>query len=197
MLEAWAEYAENRACRSNLRFVGFPEGAEGSAPETFLENWLSSWLPPADLSCFIIERAHRSLMQRPPAGASPRLMIAKILNYKDRDLILRRAREARDVYFESTRIMIFPDYTTAVQKQRKSYNQVKTKLRSMNLRYMLLYSAKLKVLHADQSFFFSSPEEAWTWATEQAPICPHQISPGGSQQSSTNIDDGRGGPAPH
>lgn len=35
---------ENCQCRSNLRFFGLPEGAEGRSPETFLENCLIVFL---------------------------------------------------------------------------------------------------------------------------------------------------------
>ena len=36
------EDVKNRAWRCNVRFVGFLEGAEGSALETFLEQWITS-----------------------------------------------------------------------------------------------------------------------------------------------------------
>ena len=68
-LAARAEDAENRARCNNLRFVGFPEGVEGGAVESFLESWLRSWMPAQVLSaCFVLERAHRSLQRKPPVG---------------------------------------------------------------------------------------------------------------------------------
>ena len=69
-LEVTAEDAENHTCRNYLHFVGVPEGSEGSSAESLLERWLLTWLPSTDLSsCFVIERAHRSLTQRPRVGA--------------------------------------------------------------------------------------------------------------------------------
>ena len=88
-LEFRAEDAECRARRNNLRFVGFPEDIEGRRTEDFLEQWIRSWIPKDKLSpCFVLERAHRSLIRKPPPGALPRPIIAKVLNYKDRDAIL-------------------------------------------------------------------------------------------------------------
>lgn len=79
-----AEDTEGRARRNNLRFVGFPEGCEEGNVERFLTQWLKSWLQQDSMSCcFIIERAHRALLQKPPPGARPRPIIAKILNYHD------------------------------------------------------------------------------------------------------------------
>ncbi|KAJ1202370.1 hypothetical protein NDU88_006170 [Pleurodeles waltl] len=46
----------------------------------------------------------------------------------------------------------------AVQLQRHSYAGVKRKLKDLGYTYMLLYPAKLKVLHAGHSH---SPEAAW------------------------------------
>ena len=174
-LAARAEDAENRARRNNLRFVGFLEGVEGGAAEAFLEGWLKSWMPAQALSaCFVLERAHRSLLRRPPVGAPARPMIAKVLNYKDRNAILRHAREKGEIRHENTRIMIFPDYTTQVQKARKSYDAVKIKLRAMGLTYMLNFPSRLKVLHAGKAHFFTTPQAAWDWATETPNIVPNR-----------------------
>ena len=180
-LEFRAEDAENRARRNNLRFVGFSEGIEGGRPEEFIEEWIRSWAPTGVLSsCFVVERAHRTLVRRPPVGAPPRPMIAKILNYKDRDVILRQAREKGEVSHNGQKIMIFPDYTLQVQKARKTYEAVKIKLRAMGLKYMLLFPAKLKVLHEGRSHFFTTPQSAWDWATESPNIQCNKIPPWGN-----------------
>ncbi|KAJ1181440.1 hypothetical protein NDU88_006647 [Pleurodeles waltl] len=51
----------------------------------------------------------------------------------------------------------------AVQLQRQSFTGVKCKLKELGYAYMLLYPAKLKVLHVGRSHFFQSPEAAWGW----------------------------------
>lgn len=38
--EMQAKDSEGCSRHCNLQFVGFPEGAEGKAPELFLEQWL-------------------------------------------------------------------------------------------------------------------------------------------------------------
>lgn len=163
-LERRAEDAEGRARRSNIRVLGVPERMEAGNPERFLETWIKTKLCPRDLSeVFVIERAHRALVPPPRPGAPPRALIAKILNYRDRDCILRAARETPNLAIENSRISIYPDYTHQVQEQRKSFLGVKQKLRAMELQYMLLYPAKLKVLAQGKAHFFESPEEVWEW----------------------------------
>mgnify|MGYP002804399224 CR=1 FL=1 len=162
-LEFRAEDAESRARRNNLRLIGFPEESEGINCESFLESWIKTWVPTESLStCFLIERAHRSLARRPPPGAPPRPMIARVRNYKDRDAILRKARELGATHYDNHKIMLFPDYTPQVQKARKTYEAVKIKLRAMGLKYMLMFPAKLKVIHEGKAHFFSTSREAWT-----------------------------------
>ncbi|KAJ1193409.1 hypothetical protein NDU88_002707 [Pleurodeles waltl] len=71
-LELRVAEAEGRAHRSNLRVVGFPEGAEDTNPEAFLEDWIKKALPNTTLSAvFVVERAHRALAPPPPPGAPP------------------------------------------------------------------------------------------------------------------------------
>ncbi|KAJ1107054.1 hypothetical protein NDU88_004451 [Pleurodeles waltl] len=52
---------------------------------------------------------------------------------------------------------------TMVQLQRQSFAGVKRKLKELGYTYMLLFPAKMKVLHAGRSHFFQSLEAAWEW----------------------------------
>ena len=163
-LEYRVEDAEGRSRRNNLRLLGFPERSEGRETEAFVEKWILESLKPAGLSPqFAIERAHRALVPPPPPGAPPRAIIARVLNYRDRDAILKASREAPDARFENSGIHVYPDYTNKVQQMRKSFIEVKQKLRAMDIRYMLLYPAKLKVISQGKSHFFERPEEVWNW----------------------------------
>ena len=83
-LENHVEDAEGRSRRNNVRILGFLERAEGQAPEKFIEDWICMELKPPGLSnLFVVERAHRALVPPPLAGAPPRAIIARVLNYRD------------------------------------------------------------------------------------------------------------------
>ncbi|KAJ1146641.1 hypothetical protein NDU88_012905 [Pleurodeles waltl] len=57
------EDAEGRSRWNNVRLLGFPEHAEGSAVESFVENWIKDVLQLAGLSrVFFVECAHRALV---------------------------------------------------------------------------------------------------------------------------------------
>ena len=163
-LEGRAEDAEGRNRRSNLRIVGLPEGAEGSDPAQFLETWIKSFMPVDVLtSFFTIERAHRVPGRRPPPGSPPRPVLAKLLHFRDRDAILRVARARAHIQFENTKVLLFPDYTAAVQQQRRSFNEVKAKLRDMNLQYALIFPARLKINIKGRFCFFDDAQSVWDW----------------------------------
>lgn len=79
--------------------------------------------------------------------------------------------------------MAFPDYSREVQKQRKTIDSVKDKLRQMHITYMLLFPAKLKVIYRDKALFFTTPGEAWHWLEE----CPMPRPSGGALSLSGRI----------
>lgn len=103
--------------RNNLRFIGLPESAEGNNPATFLEELLiTTYGREAFSQSFVVERAHRMPTKKPPQGAPPQVFIAKFLNYKDRDAILRLSREKGNIPLHNHQIMAFPDFSTEVQR---------------------------------------------------------------------------------
>lgn len=85
---------ENRLRRDNVRVVGLPERSEGLNPIAFLEKWLIELFGRETFSPqFSIERAHRVPFKAPPPGGHRRSLLLKFLNYKDKIILLRNARE--------------------------------------------------------------------------------------------------------
>ncbi|KAJ1191558.1 hypothetical protein NDU88_000874 [Pleurodeles waltl] len=154
-LEARLENTEGRSHRNNIHLPGFDKRAEGAKVEGFVESWIKDVLQPAGLSrVFVVERAQRSLVAPPHPGVPPSAIIAQLLNYKDRDCILKAAHESERAFFEKCKIFLYPDYTNKVQTSRKGFMEVKAKLRATNIRYMLLHPACLKVISGGKSYFF-------------------------------------------
>lgn len=88
-LEKQADDAEGRNRRNNIQVVGLPEGMEGSTMVEYLEEWLKTTVASEGLSPFYtLERSHRV----PAPGNPPTPVVARLLHYKDRDLLLQKAR---------------------------------------------------------------------------------------------------------
>lgn len=77
---------------------------------------------------------------RPSAGSPPHTFILKLLNFRDRDLVLREARKIDVLRYEATKLMIFPDYSVDTQHQRRSFDH-----------------------DGETVQFFTSPEDASHW----------------------------------
>ena len=155
---------EDRLRRNNLRFLGFPEGSEGRDPEAFMERWLITTFGASTFSrLFAIERAHRVPLRPLPSGAPPRAILIKLLHFRDREAVLRAAREKGRVAFNGNGITIFPDFSAATQKQRATFLGIKKRLRELNLPYGMLYPARLRIIYQGKAHFFTDPKEASHW----------------------------------
>lgn len=164
VLEARAEDAENRNRRNNLRILGLPEGAEGMDPTAFAEHLLQQLLPSARFSPFFtVERAHRIPFTKVPQGVPPRTFIFKLLHFRVHDLVMKEARAQGELRFENAKLLIFPDYSLETQKQRKSFDAVRARLRAKHIKYSMLFPARLRVEDGESVRFFNPPEDASTW----------------------------------
>ncbi|KAJ1083926.1 hypothetical protein NDU88_004081 [Pleurodeles waltl] len=129
-LEYRAEDAKGCSRCNNVRIIGLPKGAEGADMVTFLE--------PCN-SLFTLERVHRVPPKHPAPGRPPRPVVAKLLHYRDRDILLQKTREAGPFTVQISRVNMFPEYTAAVQVKRASYLSVKKALQDEDVRYGLLF----------------------------------------------------------
>ncbi|XP_069615778.1 uncharacterized protein, partial [Ranitomeya imitator] len=142
---------ENRSRRSNLRFVGIPESIKGEDLITLLTKDLPKAL---DLSFPqnppLIERAHRLGDQIPDDKRRPRPAIAKFLYYTAKEAILKAYRQRRSLIIRDFRVLIFQDFSPTVTARRKLFTPICSQLVEKNIRFQLLFPAKLKETHWKQ-----------------------------------------------
>ncbi|KAJ1161506.1 hypothetical protein NDU88_001991 [Pleurodeles waltl] len=81
-----------------------------------------------------------------------------MLNYRDRDQLLKAAREKALLLADNTRISLFPDYTVAVYHRCSMFTDVKKHVRTAGLTYALIFPAKLKIIYDQCSHFFDTPQ---------------------------------------
>lgn len=131
---------ENCLRRNNIRIVGLPEKTEGRDPTKFVEQWLLQVFgKEAFTLLYSVERAHRVPPRHLPPGHPPRTMIARLLNYKGKEIVLRQARERRNVQFNGARISFYPDYSAEIQKRRARFSDVKKRLQRLRSTYAMLF----------------------------------------------------------
>lgn len=92
-------------------------------------------------------------------NSTPRVMIAKFLNYRDKERVMNPARVKKDTLFQNHRVMFCPDLSAEVNKQRRQFAEVKRKLRAKGLQYGFIFPARLRVTVNGQSHVFQTSSE--------------------------------------
>lgn len=139
---------ENRLRRNNLCLIGGPEKAEGSNPGDFFQRWLARIIGKDRLSpLYTVEQGIECRLGRYLLMPRP----VRILHYKDRDTILRIARDLPDLKIDNQKIRMFPDFSAEVQRRR---------VRDLQVSYSMIYPAWLRITALDGTQFLESPKGA-------------------------------------
>lgn len=144
-LEERCEELENFTRRNNLRVYGVLEGTESGDMAQWAETFLKALLDLPTDSSLLIERAHRSLQQRPAEEAPPRSLIVRFVNHQQKQQVLFKAWSMKNLQHKGKRIYLDHDYSPALQKKRREYAGIKKQLKEKNIRFQTPYPAKLKV----------------------------------------------------
>ncbi len=159
---------ENRAHRKNLRLVGFPERVEGKDAVAFIQEWLPKILD-MDGETFEVERAHRSLLQRPADGARPRATVIWLLRFSDTVKIINAARDRGSLQYGNLTIMIFRDMSTALYKKRKAFAPLKRRLKEKNITFRLLHPTTFMMDLEGGRCTFTTPQAAENYLRKYHP----------------------------
>lgn len=93
-------------------------------------------LPQGNIKFLTLERAHR-VSERHPPKAPVRPVVAHLLCFQDCDHILKKVRNTGEYKTENNVVLIFLDYTMAVQYKRASFVESYKWQREEGLKYML------------------------------------------------------------
>lgn len=160
-LEERCEELENYTRRNNLRVYGVGEGSESGDMVQWTETFLRDLLDIPASSPLQLERAHRSLQQRPAdVNAPPRSLVVRFVNHQHKQQVLAKAWQMRNLQYKGRRVYMDHDYTPMLQKKRREYTEIKKQLREKNVRFQTPYPAKLRVHFADGTKTFNSAWEA-------------------------------------
>lgn len=66
----------------------------------------------------------------------------QLLDYKDRDTVLTKARTNVHLLVNNAHILLFPDFSAGVQRQLAKFTDIKKRLRTLGVQYYMLYPTK-------------------------------------------------------
>lgn len=90
-----------------------------------------------------------------------------MLNYRDRDTVLRLTREKGNIPFGNSHIAVFLDFSAEVRQKRAQFSDDKRQLRNHHLAYAMLFPARLRVIRDGKTHFFEDP-----WLERQEAAAP-------------------------
>lgn len=154
---------ESRSRRENLRIYGVPEDAERDSANmlSFVDKLLRDGLQLSeDVQDLQIERAHRSLGPPAPASASPRSIVVKFLSYKTKEMLLRKAWQAKGFKWKDSHINLDHDYPPAIIAKRREFAEIRKVLKENHVKFQTLHPARLRVFHSDGTKVYESSVEA-------------------------------------
>lgn len=89
----------------------------------------------------------------------PRVRIVKFFNFQDKIQVMCAARAKGKDLCDGQEIMFIPDLSTELHRRRKGFDRVKQQLMTMNIRYGIIYPAKLQVTSDGQARESKTPAE--------------------------------------
>uniref|UniRef100_H3AFW5 L1 transposable element RRM domain-containing protein n=1 Tax=Latimeria chalumnae TaxID=7897 RepID=H3AFW5_LATCH len=136
---------ENQSRHNNIRILGVP-GLDSLERSTavLLHSILTECLG-LDDPAMETERAHRTLGPKPASEQRPRLIIARLLRFTDREKILRHAREMGKIQWRDTHLMFFPDMSKELAAHHKKFTAARHRCMALGLKYALQYPAILRI----------------------------------------------------
>ncbi|KAJ1171507.1 hypothetical protein NDU88_003368 [Pleurodeles waltl] len=136
---------EDRSCRDNVHFFGFPEHAEVPGTQSFFRSVLPkltdlTFVPPLEF-----QQVHE-LGPRPQDGTSrPRPIIACLLRYGQTCQLLPAAWVHGPFRAEGYKIRITADYSKETNEHRKAFKALRPRLHQLEVKYGLFEPARLWV----------------------------------------------------
>uniref|UniRef100_A0A8C0N314 L1 transposable element RRM domain-containing protein n=1 Tax=Canis lupus familiaris TaxID=9615 RepID=A0A8C0N314_CANLF len=131
--------------KKNLRLIGVPEGAERDrGPEYVFEQILAENFPNLGRETGIqIQEIERSPPKINKNRSTPRHLIVKLANSKDKEKILKAARDKKSLTFMGRSIRVTADLSTETWQARKGWQDIFRVLNEKNMQPRILYPARL------------------------------------------------------
>ncbi|KAJ1200477.1 hypothetical protein NDU88_004301 [Pleurodeles waltl] len=150
---------EDRSRRNNIRFLGFPEGIEGTDILSYLRDTLPKLAditidPPLEF-----QRAHRLGLKRQNEKDRPRPIIACFLRHEQVRQLLQMSRRQGPLRLGSLEIRLSADFSKETADQRRAFLSLRPLLRQLDVKFGLFEPARMWITNNGESQTFYDPED--------------------------------------
>ncbi|KAJ1136712.1 hypothetical protein NDU88_003127 [Pleurodeles waltl] len=162
---------EGRVRKNNLRVLRVQEGPSANL---FLKDSIVNTLRSKHLlKFFSTERTHRAPVPLLKLGACQGQSLSGCSTIAIETPSYKWPARTETIHTKMPQPVFPPDFTFEVQLKHCSFDEVKKMLHSKDIKYMMLFPARLWLLAEGQSWHFNTPSEAWGcaegWHTPSAP----------------------------
>ena len=128
---------------SNIQIIGVPEGEEQEIESLFeqiMKENFPNLVKEIDMK---VQEAQRVPQKLNPRRNTPRNIIIKLNKIKDKEKILKAAREKETITYNGAPIMLPADFSKETLQARRGWKEVFQVMKGKDLHPRLLYPAKL------------------------------------------------------
>ena len=158
--ESLRELWDNIKC-TNIHIIGVPEGEEREKgtekifQEIIAENFPNMGKEPLTQ----IQEAQRVPYKINPRRNTPRHILIKLTKIKDKEKILKAAREKKQVTYKGTPIRLSADFSAETLQARREWHDILNVMKGKNLQPRLLYPARLSFRFEGEIKTFSDKQK--------------------------------------
>ena len=111
--------------RNNIRIIGVPEEEREKGIKSVFEEIIAENFPKLEEEIVSQTReAHRTTKTRNPRRTTPRHIIIKMAKIKDKDRVLKAARERKKVTYKGKLIGLSSDFSTETLQARREWHDM-------------------------------------------------------------------------
>ena len=142
--------------RSNIQIIGVPEGEdEEQEIENLFEQIMKETFPNLSIDFWEVQEAQRVPKKLDPRRNTPRHIIITLAKIKDKERILKAAREKDIVTYKGVPIRLSANLSKETLQARRGWKEVFQVMKSKDLHPRWLYPAKLSFRMEGQIKCFS------------------------------------------
>lgn len=153
------EDQENRNRRNNIRIRGLPEATGDDDLLPSVRGIFNGLLGHAADHPLKIDRVHRALRPRNLSTDIPRDVICRVHYYEEKELIMKKARDAAPLDFDGATLSFFPDLARETLDRRRALKPLTEKLRAASINYRWTFPAALIARRDGKTAVLRFPED--------------------------------------
>lgn len=159
-LQLQQEDLENRERRQNLRFRGILETVCDSELRPYLLSLFNNLVPSVVDIDWRLDRAHRSLGPKPPAGARPRDVVVRFHYFESKEALTLATRNKSQITYKGAKLQIFSDLSPITLAKRRNLRPLTSHLQQHKIPYFWGFPFRLAVSKDGAQYSLRDLQEA-------------------------------------